>query len=89
MMSGLQSVCVQTSKAFCSCHHGKELEGTCLVQSMAVPIEMREQRTAQKMVIKGIQGLLEMRVLMTRQDLGISGASFFDLWMYSVEVMGA
>lgn len=25
-MSGLQSVCVQTSKAFCSCHHGKELE---------------------------------------------------------------
>lgn len=26
MISGLQSVCMQTSKAFCHCHHGKELE---------------------------------------------------------------
>ena len=37
-----------------------------------MPVELREPRSAQHTMAKSIQGLVEMKVVVTWQDLGIS-----------------
>lgn len=63
-------------------------KGPGLGQSTAVLGGVREQRTAQRRIAKSTQGLGEMRVLMTWQELGTS-ADFRSLCLCSVEVMRA